>query len=69
MVKYRIDAEISVDDGPWEPYWMKTESTERDLPTTRKAAWKVKDGVALTRTGKDLSRVKVRNARVTDLDL
>lgn len=68
MAKYRIDAEVSVDDGPWEPYWVKVESTDRDLPTTRQAAWKVKDGVALDRTHKDLSRVKVRDARVTDLD-
>jgi len=68
MAKYRIDAEVSVDGGPWEPYWANCESSSRDLPTPRKAAWQVKDHVALVETGKDLSRVKVRNARVTDLD-
>lgn len=68
MVRYRIEAEYAVDDGPWEPYSSTRETTERGLPTGRQAAWKVKDHVALTQTGNDTSRIKVRNARVTDLN-
>lgn len=68
MAKYRIDAEVSVDGGRWEPYRANCESSSRDLPTTRQAAWEVKDHVALVQTGKDMSRVKVRNVQLTDLD-
>lgn len=68
MAKYRIDAEISIDDGPWEPYWVKTDTTDQRAPTNRQAAWRVKDSVALTRTSKDLTRVQARNIRVTDLN-
>lgn len=68
MAKYRVEAEVSVDDGPWEPYWANCENTNPDLPTPRQAAWQVKDNVALTRTGKDLGRVKARNVQVTNLN-
>lgn len=68
MAKYRIEAEVSVDNGPWEPYWVNREDPNPDLPTPRQAAWQVKDSVALTRTGKDLSRVKARNVQVTNLE-
>ncbi len=68
MPDYRIDAEVSVDDGPWEPYSSKHETAERDAPSPRKAALGVKFSVALSRTGKDTSRVRVRKARVIDLE-
>lgn len=68
MAKYRIDAEVSVDDGPWEPDWSSIENSARDLPTARQAAWQIKDSIALVQTGHDLSRVKVRNVRVTNLE-
>lgn len=68
MAKYRLEAEYAVDDGPWEPYHSTRETTERKPPTNHQATGKVKDHVALVQTGHDLTRVKARNVRVTNLE-
>lgn len=68
MAKYRIEAQVSIDDGPWEAYRSTREATDPSPPTPRQAAWLAKDHVALVQTGHDLSRVKIRNVRLTDLE-
>lgn len=68
MAKYRVEAEVSIDNGPWETYRSTRDTTDREPPTPRQAGGLAKDHVALVETGHDLSRVKVRNVRVTNLE-
>jgi hypothetical protein len=64
MVKYRVDAEVRIEDGPWEVYRSERESTSGQIPSVEDVSRGIREAIARDH-GTSLDAVGLRAVRLT----